>query len=187
MGFMCYTTAMKYAALLRGINVGGNNMIKMTELKASFERSGYTNVITYINSGNVIFESDEKDRKKLTESIESMLSKAFGYKARVHVITHQQVADVAKNVPDEWNKRTDIRCYVAFVMEPMTAEDAAKEVSTREGVDTLKIGPGVLYMTSLLSQLTKSHFNKLAGKPIYKEMTIRNYNTTKKLLALMEQ
>lgn len=182
----CYTTIMKFVALLRGINVGGNNMVKMTDLKAIFEKSGYTNVLTYINSGNVIFESNETNTKKLSENLEGILSKEFAYKARVHVVSQNQIEAVVRDVPTEWNKRSDIRCYVSFVMDPLTAKSAANEVALREGVDTLKIGPGVLYMTSLMSELTKSAFNKLIGKKIYQNMTIRNYNTTKKLLALME-
>lgn len=178
---------MKYVALLRGINVGGNNLIKMTELKTAFEDLGFINVVTYINSGNIIFETDEAYKTKLVETIEKILTKRYNYKARVAVKSQQQVKDILANVPDEWSSRADIRCYVGFLLDPLTAEEAAKDVTTRDGVDSLKLGPGALYMTSLLSQLTKSAFNKLAAKKIYQEMTIRNYNTTKKLLELMEQ
>lgn len=177
---------MKYVALLRGINVGGNNLIKMLALKEAFEKSGFKNVRTLINSGNVIFESDEKDSEKLTKKLEDMLTKTFNYNARVMVRSHEQVKQIVAAVPNEWKTSTDLRCYVGFLAESVT-DDAIKEVGVREGVDSLKVGPGVLYMTTLLSALTKSAFNKLIGKKIYQDMTIRNYNTTKKLLALMEQ
>lgn len=177
---------MKYVALLRGINVGGNNLIKMIELKAAFEELGFTNVVTYINSGNVLFESDD-DKSKLVAKIESMLSETFNYKARVAVKSQGQIEEVVAHAPKDWNTRTDIRCYIGFLLDPLTAEEATKEVTEREGVDRLTLGPGALYMTSLLSQLTKSAFNKMASKPIYQEMTIRNYNTTKKILGLMQQ
>lgn len=68
---------MKYVALLRGINVGGNSLIKMADLKVGFEGIGLTEVKTYINSGNVLFASDEKDSRKLSEKIEGMILKKF--------------------------------------------------------------------------------------------------------------
>ena len=89
-------------------------------------------------------------------------------------------------VPKEWKSRTDIRCYVGFFSDVINTKTAAKEVVLTEGVDSLKTGSGVLYLTSLISGLTKSGLNKLVGTKIYQEMTIRNYNTTKKLLALMD-
>lgn len=177
---------MKYVAFLRGINVGGNNIIKMLALKESFEKNGFDNVKTYIQSGNVLFESKETDHKKLTQKIEAMLSKTFNYKARVIIESHEQLKQVIAHAPKEWNTRTDIRCYIGFLSDLVSVEDALKEVEVKEEVDSLQTTPGVLYMTSLLNQLTKSKFNRLASKPIYKEMTIRNYTTTRKLLALME-
>lgn len=176
---------MKYVALLRGINVGGNNIIKMLALKETFEKSGFRNVSTYIQSGNVIFESEEKDIKKITKTLEATLTKTFNYNARIIVKSDKQMQQIVENIPLEWNRRSDIRCYIAFLLEPLSEKDAVKEITLKENVDSLKIGPGVLYMTTVLSELTKSKFNKLASTKIYKEITIRNYNTTKKIIAVM--
>jgi uncharacterized protein (DUF1697 family) len=82
---------MKYLLLLRGINVGGNNIIKMADLKSCLESAGYSNVKTYIQSGNVIFESDERNVEKLTNEIEELLSKEFNYESKVVIRTHEQV------------------------------------------------------------------------------------------------
>ena len=177
---------MKYVAFLRGINVGGNNIIKMLALKEAFEKSGFENVSTFIQSGNVIFESKEKNITKLTEQIESMLSKSFNYKARSIIKSHEQMKQIIKDVPREWNTSDKIRCYMGFLSDVIDAKEGAKEVKLREGVDTLKVAPGVLYMTSVLKEITKSAFTKLIGTPLYKEMTIRNYTTIKKLFAKME-
>jgi hypothetical protein len=73
----------QYLALLRGINVGGKNIIKIVDLKASFEAMGFSNVLTYIQSGNVVFQSDEKDKAVLATRIEKGLSKRFDFLARV--------------------------------------------------------------------------------------------------------
>src|SRR5882672_5777503 len=89
----------KYVALLRGINVGGKNMIKMTELKVCFEKMGMHNVRTYIQSGNVLFESSQTDIGKLTEEVEQALSKTFGYKSVVVVRSHQQLQDTVRRAP----------------------------------------------------------------------------------------
>jgi uncharacterized protein (DUF1697 family) len=177
---------MKYIAFLRGINVGGNNLISMLALKEAFGKDGFTNVGTYINSGNVIFESDEKNIEKLTKQLEVLLTKTFTYKARVVVKSHEQLKEIAANVPKEWKTNTDIRCYMGFLTEFVTDADI-KEIKLREGIDSMKVSNGVIYMTTLLSGLTKSGFTKMASQKIYKEMTIRNYTTTKKILNLMEQ
>lgn len=178
---------MNYVALLRGINVGGKTMIKMNELKTVFEELGFVNVATYINSGNVIFESNEEDMLKLVEKIEAALIKSFKHNIRVAVKSQKEMQEIVANVPYDWNSRNDIRCYVGFLLDKITAKEAAKEISVREGIDTLKLGPSAMYMTSLLNQLTKSAFSKLASKKIYQEMTTRNYNTTKKILSLMKR
>lgn len=178
---------MKYVALLRGINVGGNNIIKMIALKECFEKNEFTNVVTYIQSGNVIFESDEKNIKKLTDKLEKMLSSTFNYKARVILKSYKQMKEIIKNVPVEWNKKQDIRCYIGFFSEYISAEEAKQEIKVNEKVDSLTVDPGVVYMTTLMSGLTKSAFNKLIGTKVYQEMTIRNFNTSKKILELMEK
>lgn len=177
---------MKYVALLRGINVGGNNIIKMLALKEAFEKVGMTQVLTYIQSGNVIFDTAEKDSAVLTETLETMLSETFGYKARVVVFSHDQLKQVVTKVPSKWKTKTDIRCYVGFLLPPLTPSAAEKEIVINEAVDSLETGPGVIYMTTLMSGLTKSGFGKMIGKKIYQEITIRNFNTTRKLLELME-
>ena len=176
---------MKYVALLRGINVGGNNIIKMEQLKACFEAGGFQQVMTYIQSGNVLFESDDENRANITSTIEGTLSQTFNYSARVVVRSYAEIQRVVSDVPEDWKHRTDLRCNIAFIKEPVTASEAFQEIHPKEGIDSVAIGEGVLYLSTLLSSLTKSAFVKLVSKKIYQDMTIRNYNTTQKLLALM--
>jgi uncharacterized protein (DUF1697 family) len=176
---------MQYLALLRGINVGGNGIIKMSNLKKAVEECGFTDVKTYIQSGNVIFRSALTDSSKVTRLLEECLLKKFNLNSAAVVITHQQIADVVAEVPPEWNTSEDIRCYIAFVRETVTVQDVINSVKLKEGVDFVKAGKGVVYMTTLISGLTKSGFTKLVGSKIYKEITMRNYNTTRKLLELM--
>lgn len=176
---------MRYIALLRGINVGGNSLIKMIELKSAFEKSGYTNVVTYINSGNVIFESEEKDLVKITEKLEKNLSKEFAMPLRVIVRSQKELEAIVSNVPDNWKNGSDVRKYVSFILTSANAKDIAKFIDLREGVDELKVGKEVLYMTTKMEGLTKSGFTKMIGKKFYKDMTMRNFNTVEKILGIM--
>ncbi len=178
---------MKYVALLRGINVGGNNSIKMEQLRACFEAGGFQQVMTYIQSGNVIFESEDENRERLTREIEERVSQTFNYTARIVVRSYAEIQKVVEESPDDWNNRTDLRCNVAFIKEPVTANEAWQEITPKEGIDVVTIGHGVLYLSTLLSGLTKSALGKLVSKKIYQDMTIRNYTTTQKLLTLMGQ
>jgi uncharacterized protein (DUF1697 family) len=176
----------RYIALLRGINVGGNNIIKMTSLKKVFEECGYGHVTTYIQSGNVIFDADGDSMQTVTDTIERVLSKVFHYKSKVVVLSKDQLNRVLAEVPSEWKNRDDMRRYIAFTREPLSAKDILSEVKLKEGVDTAKTGTGVLYMSTLLGGITKSGFTKLIGTKVYKEITIRNYNTALNILLRME-
>ena len=87
---------MKYVALLRGINVGGNNKIAMAVLKASFESAGFTDVSTYINSGNVLFETKTADTEKIAAEIEALISSQFLLEIPVVVRTAESIQTIMK-------------------------------------------------------------------------------------------
>jgi uncharacterized protein (DUF1697 family) len=177
---------MKYLALLRGVNVGGNSIIKMSDLKEAVEQSGFASVKTFINSGNVIFESSEANISKVNAMLEEVLKKRFNLESRVFLLTYEQFKDIVDRVPEDWKKRRDIRCYIAFVREPVTVNDVMKEIRVKEGVDFVQGGKGAVYLTTLMSGLTKSGFTKLISTPVYKDITLRNYTTAQKLLTLMK-
>ncbi|MBL8103609.1 MAG: DUF1697 domain-containing protein [Anaerolineales bacterium] len=176
-----------YLALLRGINVGGKNIIKMVDLKASFESMGFSDVKTYIQSGNVVFASVEKDNARLTDEIEKTLSKRFNYMSRLVLVAHSEMKKIVAGAPKGFGGEPDTYRYdVIFLKEPLTPKEAMKSVSTREGVDTAHAGKQALYFSRLISRASQSHLTKIIGLPVYQNMTIRNWNTTTKLLALME-
>ena len=177
-----------YLALLRGINVGGKNIIKMTDLKACFENIGCTDVATYIQSGNVVFRSKDRDANKLVSKIEGALSARFSYISRVILLTHQHLTQIVKHAPGEFGQEPDkYRYHVIFLKKPLTATKAMKSVSLKPGVDTAHKGHRALYFSLLISKATQSHISRIITLPIYQHMTIRNWNTTTKLLALMDQ
>jgi uncharacterized protein (DUF1697 family) len=178
---------MRYVALLRAINVGGRNIVKMAALKLCLEQQGLQNVATFIQSGNVIFESDERNAGELTKQIERALSRAFDHDACVVLRSQAQLKTVVAGVPAEWKRRTDLRCNIAFLRAPVTARSALAQVDAEPQVDSVRAGRGVLYLSTLLSGSARSRFTKVIGKPVYRHMTIRNFNTCRKLLELMER
>lgn len=176
-----------YVALLRGINVGGNNIIRMSALKACFEALGFSRVTTFIQSGNVLFVSLKKDRGALCKKIEKALSNAFGYQACVVLITHSDLRHCVENAPKEFGSNILKYHYdVIFLKEALVAAELVKTIPIKEGVDTVHAGNGVLYFSRLISKATQSRLSKIVLTPAYKSMTIRNWNTTTKLLKLAE-
>ncbi|MGH2590075.1 MAG: DUF1697 domain-containing protein [Actinomycetota bacterium] len=175
-----------YVALLRGINVGGKNPIRMPALKACFESNGFEDVATYIQSGNVLFTAPARPSTELTRRIEAMLAVAFDYVPTVVVRSRKQLRSVVERAPKGFGTEpAKFRYDVVFLKEPLTARVAMKSVSTKPGVDEMHAGTGVLYFSRLTAKATQSRLNKIASSPIYPSVTIRNWNTTTKLLELM--
>lgn len=177
----------RYLALLRGINVGGKNLIRMADLKACFEEHGFRDVATYIQSGNVLFESGESSSVRLTARIEAMLGDAFDYRASVVIRTRTQLRRVVNRAPDGFGSEPERYRYdVLFLKLPLTSKAAVREVPIRDGVDEVHAGPGVLYFSRLASRASQSRLSRIVSLPIYQDMTIRNWNTTTKLLEKMD-
>lgn len=177
----------RYVALLRGINVGGKNLIKMSELKACFEDHGFRNVATYIQSGNVLFESRQTSATKLTQQIEEMLGAAFSYSASVVIRSHSQMRSIVDRAPSRFGRQPDRYRYdVLFLKPPLTSAVAIKSTPVKEGVDQVDAGPGTIYVSRLISRASQSRISRIVSMPMYQSMTIRNWNTTVKLLNLMD-
>ena len=177
----------RYVALLRGINVGGKNIIKMPALKEAFEANGFENVSTYIQSGNVLFDAPDTPAPQLTKRIEKMLAKAFDYVPTVVVWSRKQMRAIVDRAPKGFGSQpTKYRYDVFLLKEPLTAKAAMKHVPTNPAVDTADAGPGVIYFSRLTAKRTASRVTKFMVSPIYQSVTNRNWNTTKKLLELMD-
>lgn len=178
----------RYVALLRGINVGGGNIIRMADLKACLEAAGLREVSTYIQSGNALFTAAAADPARLRAKIERALSAAFRpYEARIVLRTHAALRATVRGAPAGFGAAPDqFRYDVAYVREPLEAAEALRHVPLREGVDTAAAGPGALYFTKRIAKAGQSRLPRLVSSPIYADVTIRNWNTTRKLLALLD-
>lgn len=177
-----------HVALLRGINVGGKNLIRMPALKECFESDGFEDVVTYIQSGNVLFRATGS-ASTLATRIEDMLGKTFDhYKAWVVVRSHAQMRAIVEEAPERFGSDPETFLYdVVFLKAPLTARSALKEIPTKEGVDEVYGGRGVVYFSRLKAKATSSRINRVASLPIYQNMTIRNWNTTTRLLRMMNE
>jgi len=175
-----------YLALLRGINVGGRNRILMADLRACFESAGYKDVRTYIQSGNVVFQCGV-DRAELTHAIEAMLAGAFDYRATVALRDAAEMRAVVREAPAGFGSEPDAYRYdVLFLLPPLAPEDVLGALTLRDGVDAAWAGPGVVYSRRLTERASQSGLSRIASHPFYRQMTIRNWNTTAKLRAMME-
>jgi uncharacterized protein (DUF1697 family) len=176
----------RYVALLRGINVGGKNLISMPALKAAFESQGFADVATYIQSGNVVFSAPDKGAA-LVPRIEAELSRAFDYTASVVVCSRQQLRRVVREAPPGFGARpSQYRYDVLYLKPPLTAAEALALVPVRAGVDRVFAGSRVLYFSRLIAKASQSQLNRVVAMPIYRQMTIRNWNTTTRLLEIMD-
>lgn len=177
-----------YLILLRGINVGGKNKISMTQLSQLLKEEGFKNVTTYIQSGNVLVQSN-LDVISLREKFETLLSKKFQFDSqiRVLVLTHNQLKDVIDNKPKGFGEKPNIYHSDVMFLLDINSNQVLSVFSPKEGVDRIWPGKGVIYSQRLSSQRSKSRLNKIIGTIFYKSMTIRNWNTTTKLLKMIEE
>lgn len=178
----------RYVALLRGINVGGNNLIKMAALRSCLEEAGFLDVATYIASGNVLFTpAKPAPAAALTRTLETLLASTFRYEASLVLRDRKQMAQVVDKAPSGFGTKPDKYRYdVIFLKDTLAAADALKQLPLKDGVDEGWAGPGVLYTSRLVAKVTQSRLSKVASLPVYRSMTIRNWNTTTKLVKLLE-
>jgi uncharacterized protein (DUF1697 family) len=177
---------MVYVALLRGINVGGKNKVEMKQVKAVFKEAGMTSVRTYINSGNVIFSSTVRARARLKGLLEEALAQRFGFKIDVLVRDVRGMRAVVKAMPSHWTNDTAMKCDVMFLWDDVDRASILEQVQFKPEIEDVRYVPGAVIWRADRENVTRSGYMKLVGTPLYKRMTIRNCNTTRKLLQLME-
>ena len=178
-----------HVVLIRGINVGGKNKVPMAGLKECLEQLGFSNVSTYIASGNVILEFD-KGADEIKSRIEDALPESFKLDdelIRVLVLTREQFQAVIDNKPEGFGEQPEKYHSDAIFLIGIDSAQAMPLFKPREEVDKVWSGVGVIYSQRLSSQRTKSRLSRIMATPEYKFMTIRNWNTTTKLLEMAER
>jgi uncharacterized protein (DUF1697 family) len=177
---------MVYVALLRGINVGGKNKVGMRELKAAFEEAGMDSVRTYINSGNVIFSSGIRGRARLAGLLEEAIAQRFRLDIDVVLRDLKAMRTVVKAIPTQWRNDETMKCDVMFLQGDAARASVLNKLQIKPDLDDVRYASGAIIWRVDRKDVTRSGMMKLVGTPLYKQMTIRNCNTTRKLLELME-
>ena len=176
-----------YIILIRGINVGGKNKIPMAGLRQCLEDLGFTDVTTYIASGNAILRSD-RSADEVAGMIEAALPKSFRLDSelvRVLVLSRKELQSVIDRKPGGFGEQPEkYHSDVIFLMG-IDVDQALAVFHPREGVDRVWPGEGVIYSERLSALRTKSRLSKIVGTPEYRSMTIRNWNTTTKLWEIL--
>jgi uncharacterized protein (DUF1697 family) len=176
-----------YVALLRGVNVGGNNMVSMKDLKGSFEHLGFQDVATYINSGNVLFRSSETDPRGIEEEIDSMLAKRHALKGGTVVRSYAEMFRLVRTIDRTWTMTPEWRYNVIFLRHAIDSRAILETLAPKPDIENVVYCPGTLLWSARASDITRTTMVKLSGKPVYRQMTVRNVNTTTKLAELMRR
>ncbi len=180
-----------YIALLRGINVGGHNKIKMAELKQSLEKIGLKRVQTYIQSGNVLLESVEGE-EQLRTLIENEITTVFGYTISVIVRTAEELKSIVEKCPFsmeevvEAEAASDGECLYVALLQEAPLPDRLQRLDTYKGVDDeYRIAGRDIYLLFSNSIRNSKLANNLQRLDV--PVTTRNWKTINKLVSLARE
>lgn len=174
-----------YLVLLRGINVGGKALIKMAELKTVLEACGFKHVVTYIQSGNVLLDSDE-GVEEVAARVRGCIRDKFGLDIAAIAFSQRQWKSIITVAPSWWGKDSLWKHNLLILIPPYIMSEVIESIGNlKPDIEFLVPGESVLYQSMSLKLFGKTTTGKLASNPIYKQITVRNYNTATKLLALL--
>lgn len=174
---------MVYVALLRGINVGGNRKVEMPKLKRVFEKLGFSDVKTYINSGNVMFASASKPS---VQDIEAAIEKDFGFAVPVVLRSLSEIENLVKGIPESWVNDEHMKCDVMFLWPAVDSPEIMKQIPYKAEIEDVLYLPGAVIWRVDRDKVNRGAVLKIVGTDAYKQMTVRNPNTVRKLLELMK-
>jgi uncharacterized protein (DUF1697 family) len=177
---------MIYVALLRGINVGGKNKIDMKLLKQSFEQVGMRDVLTYINTGNIIFSTDKSSKTELSLLLEDAILKDFGLQIKVMVRSFDEISTIHNAIPDTWKNDNEMKSDVLYLWEEIDDESVLYNLVIKPNVDTVKYVQGAILWSIDKKNSSKSGMSMIVGSKLYKQVTVRNVNTARKIFELMQ-
>ena len=178
---------MKYIVLLRGINISGKNKIAMNLLKKELESLGYKNVLTYLNSGNIILDSEELNNEKIVNDINLMIKDRFNLDIPVFVIGLNELGSILDNSPNWWGSdNKEIYDNLIFMFPNTNYDEVFNEVGEpTENIDMIENYKNVIFWSFDLKNYRKSNWwIKTASRSIKDKITIRTANTIRKVYEL---
>ena len=178
----------RFVALLRGINVGGKNIIAKGDLIECFEDLGFQNVTTYIQSGNILFRAKSSSVKSVTSKIEQQLAARFNYEARAVIMSKRQFASAVESAHSDWGHRAEYKHNALFTLSDTTSNRVLAQLPEPQAdIETVSTAPGVLFWSTSTKDLRRTTMMKLAkNAKLYKQLTVRNHNTVFKIFDLFE-
>ena len=181
---------MKFIVLLRGINISGKNKLPMSELKKVLEENQYTNVSTYLNSGNVILESNTKNEEAIMKDIYEIVKAKFNLEIPIFVTNESTLESILSNSPEWWGTNNkEIYDNLIFIIPPVKFEDVYNAIGEpKEGLEKIKEYNNSIFWSYDLKNYRKSNWwVKTASVDIKDKITIRTANTMKKILELCKK
>jgi uncharacterized protein (DUF1697 family) len=174
----------KYIALLRAINVGGHNVVKMDFLRHLFESLGFSNVETFIASGNVVFETASKNAQTLERLIEKSLHEALGYEVNTFLRTDAELAAVASYEPFGRAALDGAAALnIAFLADGLDDKSNQRLMALRTDIDDFHVHGREIYWLCRKTQGGSKISNAVLEKALGRKSTLRGANTVKKLAA----
>lgn len=180
---------MKYIALLRGINISGKNKISMSELKSELEKNKYQNVSTYLNSGNVIFESDIDNKESIMKDIYKIIKNKFNLEIPVFIMTSLELEDILSHNPDWWGTdNKEIYDNIIFIIPPTTYNEVFDTIGSPNEYEKIQEYKNNIFWSFDLKNYRKSNWwGKTASTEISDKITIRTANTMRKILEICKR
>ena len=174
----------RYIALLRAINVGGRNTVKMDFLRHLFESLGFSNVETFIASGNVVFEATSKNAQALEREIENRLREALGYEVATFIRTAAELAAVANHKPFSQSDLDGAAALnIAFLADGLDEKSSQKLMALRTDIDDFHVHGREVYWLCRKKQSGSKISNAVLEKALGRKSTLRGANTVKKMAA----
>lgn len=179
---------MKYVVLLRGVNVGGNNRVPKAEFKQVLEGLGLRDVIIYINSGNAVVTSDNELR---AGDIRQALENHFGFIIPTLVLSAEKVCAIADAIPGAWTNdppspdKSGQKSDVLYLFDEVNAPATLTTIGYRPEVETMHYVDGAILTNIPRRNQSRYSLLKVIGTPLYKQITVRNITTARKLAELV--
>lgn len=177
----------RYIALLRGINISGKNKIPMSELKKGFAELDFSEVATYLNSGNVIFLSAVDDKNILSDKIKTMIKDRFDLDIPVYVVLQEELKELLNHAPDWWgDDNKEIYDNLIFIMPPLSYEEFYDEIGNpKEEYEKVHPYKNIVFWSFSRKDYQKTNWwSKTASSKVSDKITIRTANTVRKIMSI---
>lgn len=181
---------MKYVALLRGVNVGGNHRVPKAEFRMVLEELGFHDVIIYINSGNAVFSYHKKVSSQV---VRAALEKHFGFSIPTLILSGERICAIAAAIPQEWTNdppkpdKSGQKSDVLYLFDEVNTETILQDIGYKSDIETMKYVDGAVLANITRKHQSRGSLQKITGSRIYSNVTIRNITTAKKLAELAKE